>query len=99
MQIIVNGTITGLTIAILALAFTVVYLPTRVFHIAMGGVYAAVPFISWTCLQHGWPWYVAVIVAILTGVGISLACEWVNHAPLERKRASPGAHLVSSLGI
>jgi branched-chain amino acid transport system permease protein len=91
MQIFVNGIITGLTVAVLALAFTVVYLPTRVFHIALGGVYAAVPFITWTCLQWGWSWYIAVTVASLIGVGLSLACEWINHAPL--------AHLVSSLGI
>lgn len=99
MQIFVNGTITGLTIAVLALAFTVVYLPTRVFHVALGGVYAAAPFIAWTCTRWGWPWYFAMALASLTGVGLSLACEFVNHAPLERKSASSGAHLVSSLGI
>ena len=99
MQIFVNGTITGLTIAVLALAFTVVYLPTRVFHVALGGVYATAPFIAWTCTRWGWPWYVAMALASLTGVGLSLACEFVNHARLERKGASSGAHLVSSLGI
>jgi branched-chain amino acid transport system permease protein len=99
MQIIANGLITGLTIVVLALAFVVVYLPTRVFHMALGGVYAVVPFIAWTCLQGGWPWYLAIIVAILTGVLISFACERLNHHPLELKGASSGAHLVSSLGI
>jgi len=99
MQIIANGLIAGLTIVVLALAFVVVYLPTRVFHLALGGVYAIVPFIAWSCWQAGWPWYWAIIVAIITGVLISLACEWLNHAPLELKQASWGAHLVSSLGI
>ena len=99
MQIIANGLIAGLTIVVLALAFVVVYLPTRVFHLALGGVYAIVPFIAWSCLQAGWPGYLAIIVAILTGVSISLACELLNHAPLESKQASWGAHLVSSLGI
>ncbi len=99
MQIFVNGIITGLTIALLALAFSVVYLPTRVFHVALGGIYAAVPFIAWALLQWGWPWYIVITVATLTGVGLSFACEFINHAPLERKRASEGVHLVSSLGI
>ena len=99
MQIIANGSIAGLTIVVLALAFVVVYLPTRVFHLALGGVYAIVPFIAWSCLQAGWPWYLATIVAIITGVLISLAGELFNHAPLELKQASWGAHLVSSLGI
>lgn len=99
MQIIVNGLISGLTIALLALAFSIVYLPTRVFHVALGGVYAAIPFIAWACLRWGWPWYLAVTVATLMGVGLSFVCELINHAPLERKRASSGAHLVSSMGI
>lgn len=99
MQILANGLITGLTIVALALAFVVVYLPTRVFHIALGGVYTVVPFIAWACLQAGWPWFLAITVATLIGVLISLACEQFNHAPLESKQASSGAHLVSSLGI
>src|SRR5438105_1278789 len=99
MQIFVNGIIAGLTIAVLALAFTVVYLPTRVFHVALGGVYTAVPFFAWAGLQRGWSWYVVVAAASLAGVGCSVACELTNHALLERRRASSGAHLVSSLGI
>lgn len=99
MQIIANGSIAGLTIVVLALAFVVVYLPTRVFHLALGGVYAIVPFIAWSCLQAGWSWYLAIILGIIAGVLISLACELLNHAPLELKQASWGAHLVSSLGI
>lgn len=99
MQIIANGLIAGLTIVVLALAFVIVYLPTGVFHLALGGVYAIVPFIAWSCLQRGWSWYLAIMVAIITGVLISLACELLNHGPLESKEASWGAHLVSSLGI
>ncbi len=99
MQIFINGIIMGLITAMLALAFAVVYLPTRVFYIALGGIYSVVPFIAWICLQWGWAWYFAVIAATLTGVMLSLVCELLNHAPLERKRASTGAHLISSLGI
>jgi branched-chain amino acid transport system permease protein len=99
MQIFVNGIITGLTISVLAMAFSVAYLSTRVFHVALGGVYASVPFIAWTCLNWGWPWYGAMTVATLIGVGLSIGCELINHNPLERKKASSGTHLVSSLGI
>jgi len=98
-QIIVNGIITGLTIAVLALAFVVVYLPTRVFYVALGGIYALTPFIAWACLQRGLPWFMASMVAILVGVLLSLSCEQLNHAPLEHKQAASGVHLVSSLGI
>lgn len=99
MQILVNGIITGLTIALLALAFTVVYLPTKVFHVALGGVYATVPFIAWACLRGGLPLYLAMLIATLIGIAISVVCELINHAALEKKGAASGTHLVSSLGI
>lgn len=99
MQILINGMIAGLTAGLAALAFSVVYVPARVLYIALGGIYAAAPYITRTCLQAGWPWPLAVIATLLTGIAISLACELLNHAPLERRRASPGAHLISSLGI
>lgn len=99
MQIVFIGILTGLTIALLGLAFTVVHLSTRVFHIALAGVYTFVPFVAWWALGHGWPWYLATALGILVGVALSLSCEYLNHAPLERAGASSGSHLISSLGI
>lgn len=99
MQIIINGLITGLTISLLALAFSVVFLPTRILHIAMGGVYAAIPFLTWTFVNWGWSWPIAATAGVLTGVVLSLGCERFNHARLESIGASSGAQLVSSLGI
>jgi branched-chain amino acid transport system permease protein len=98
MQILLNGAITGLIVAVMALAFTVVYLPTRIFYIALGGVYALAPFLVWTGLQWGWAWYVAVAVTLLIAISLSLGCELLNHAWLEKKRAAGGTHLIASLG-
>jgi branched-chain amino acid transport system permease protein len=99
MQVFLNGAISGLTLAVLALSFMVVYLPCRVFYLALAGIYAVVPYITLSCLRHGCPVWLTVIAAIATGIGVSLLCELVNHAPLEKKRASPGAHLIASLGL
>jgi branched-chain amino acid transport system permease protein len=99
MQILANGLVSGLTLAVLAVAFSVVYLPTRVFHIALGGVYAAAPFVAWAGVQAGWPWPVATLAAVAVAVALSLACERFNHALLERKDAPLGAHLIASLGL
>jgi branched-chain amino acid transport system permease protein len=99
MQILCNGLISGLTVGLLAMAFNVVYLPTRVFWLALAAVYASVPFIAWQILQWNSSWALAGSVAIAFGVLLSIACEALNHSPLERKRASSGVHFVSSLGI
>lgn len=99
MQILLNGAISGLTLAVLALAFMLVYLPCRVFFLALAGVYALVPYVTLACLGRGWPAWVAVFAGIVVGGSVSLLCEILNHAPLDRKRGSSGAHLISSLGL
>jgi branched-chain amino acid transport system permease protein len=99
MQILINGVISGSAIAILAVAFQAVYLPTRVFFVGLAGVYAIAPFLAHSIHSRGAGWLAAVATALLGGVGISLLCEWANHARLARRRASDGAHLIASLGI
>jgi branched-chain amino acid transport system permease protein len=95
----IYGLIQGLSIAILAIAFSSVYMPTGVFHLAIGAVYAIVPFIAYQCLIWGFEWYFAIAISIAAGVCISIACEIINHTPLTRRNASQGAHLISSLGL
>ena len=99
MQIIINGLISGLVISVVAIGFNAVYLPSRIFYIALGGVYAITPFIAWACLQYKLPLGLALLVSVLAAVVISIANEFFNHSPLENRKASPGAHLISSLGI
>jgi branched-chain amino acid transport system permease protein len=99
MQILVNGILSGLSLALLAVAFSLVYLPTRVFYIALGGVYTLVPFLALAGMQSSLPWYVVVFAAILGGTLLSLGCERFNHQQLDAKGAPSGAHLISSLGI
>lgn len=99
MQTLLNGCVTGLLISLVALAFTTVYLPTRVFHLALGAVFTAAPFIVWASVRSGIPWPIGVVFALLVGTSFSLLCEIVNHARLSRKRVSAAGHLISSLGL
>ena len=99
MQILLNGLISGSAIALLAVAFQAVYLPTRVFFLGLAGIYALAPFLAHAVLSRGGGWGAAVLVALLGGIGVSLLCEWANHAPLAQRKASEGTHLVASLGI
>jgi len=99
MQIIVNGLISGFSIALLALAFQIVYLPTRVFFIGLAGLYSITPYIYFSLQKAGMPWFISSIAALSFTVVLALLCEYINHAPLTRKGASEGAHLISSLGI
>lgn len=99
MQILINGIISGSVIALLALAFQVVYLPTRVLFIGLAGIYALTPYLSHAVLSLGGGWLMAVFVAVLLCVGVSLLCEWASHGRLARTRASEAAQLIASLGM
>lgn len=99
MQILVNGVFSGLTIALLAVAFQLVYLPTRVFFFGLAGIYAATPFLALEARAAGGSWAAAIALAAVGAIALSLLCEWANHAPLTRRQGSDGAHLISSLGI
>lgn len=99
MQILFNGLCNGALIALLAMAFVVVYLPTKVFYIALAGIYVLAAYLTKQLMTWGLPWPVAVVGALASGVGVSLLCDLLNHRPLERNRSSMGAHMISSLGI
>jgi len=99
MQIIANGLISGAVLAVLALGFSVVYLPCRVFHIALGGIYALAPYLAMTILRSGGGWPLAVVGSVSSAVVIGLLCELLNHRRLERRQASSGAQLIASLGV
>lgn len=99
MQIIFNGLCNGALIALFAMAFVVVYLPTKVFYIALAGIYVLGAYLTKQFLAWSAPLPVAVGGALAAGVAVSLLCDLLNHRPLERKRSSMGAHMISSLGI
>ena len=99
MQIFLNGLISGLPIALLAIAFSIVYVPTGVFYLGLGAVYATSPFIAWLLLQLGWSVSFVLITALIVGIVISLLIEWMNHWPLERKKSGFGTHMIASLGV
>ena len=99
MQVLMNGLANGLLIACLALGFSIVYLPTRIFFISLGAIYAIAPYIAKSVLLAGLPWSLSIVAAIAAAVVISVGCELLNHRPLEKKQASEGAHLIASLGV
>jgi branched-chain amino acid transport system permease protein len=99
MQIGLNGLISGLGIALLAVGFQIIYLPTRVFCVGLAGLYTIAAYGYLASQAAFGQWYLSLIASLGGVVVLSLLIEWANHAPLTRKGASDGAHLISSLGI
>lgn len=99
MQVLLNGIVSGTMIALLATAFSFAYLPSRVFHIALAGVYVMAPYVAQGLIRAGWPWPLAICAAMVVGAILSAACEAFNHRRLAKRKATQMVHLVSSLGI
>lgn len=97
-QSLVNGLIEGLLLAAVGVAFSLVYATTRVFHIALGAIYAMAPYVLLAALRFGLPWYAGAGGAIAAAVGLGFAAEAIVHWPLERRRAPAEVHFISSLG-
>ncbi len=107
MQIFIYGIISGLSIALLAIALQSVYLPTRILFLGLAGVYVLAPYVAFALMNHGIEWWLAIILSIIICICVSILCEIINHGPLSRKNAAgisqkglnETVHLVSSLGI
>lgn len=98
MQTLLSGLTSGALIALLGLSFQLVYLPTRVFFVALAGIYSLAPFLASALHRGGLGWAVALIAASIACAAIALGLEWASHRRLARHRASEGAHLIASLG-
>lgn len=95
---LLNGIVSGLSMALLAVSFQLVYLPTRIFYIGLAGLYVLVPYICKAILAAGAPIQVAIVGAVLSAVALAVGLEWGSHARLARRRAAGSVQLVASLG-
>jgi branched-chain amino acid transport system permease protein len=89
-QVLVNATIDGLAIGILALCFGLIYNTLRVFHFAFASFYVLAAYAYLAGL--GW-------LGLLFCVLLVYAVEAVVYYPLFRRRASFAASFISSLGV
>lgn len=83
----------------LAVSFALVYHSTRIFHVAIGGIYALVPYVALHATTAGWALGAAIALSVGVGVVVSVAMEVLNHRPLSRRESQPIGHLLTSLGM
>ena len=99
MQILLNGTLQGLLIALVALGFSLVYNSTGIFYIAQGAIYTLTPFLLLSFINSGIGIPIAIALAVAGVVMTSMMFELINHWPLHKRQASMEIHLISSLGF
>lgn len=99
MQILANSVIQGLLFAMIGVAFALVYSTTKIFHIALGAIFAFAPYILLACLSFNMPLFLGIPLTLIAGGILGLLCEELVHWPLQRKRAPSEVHFIASLGL
>lgn len=97
-QVVYDGVIQGLAIAVIAVGVVLVYRATRIINFAVGnmGVVGAV-LLSLLVLQYGVPFWLALVIALLVGLVFGAAVEMTVIRRL--KNAPRVVVLVSTIGI
>lgn len=99
MQVLANGTTSGLVLALLSSAFAVVYITTNNFHLSLCAIFVVAPAAAYGVMRAGFGWFPAAAIAVSLGSALSWLVGVLNHERLERRKASAGAHLISGLGL
>src|SRR4051794_2850460 len=84
LNLTLNGVSTGMIYAAVALSLVMIWRSTRIVNFAQGGMLMFTTFIAWDLAQvHGVNYWVAGIVAILSGLVIGGVAERVLVRPVE----------------
>jgi branched-chain amino acid transport system permease protein len=85
LQAIVQGLTTGGVYALIALAFSIIYMTTRVINFAQGEVLmigAYLYFVAFSSTALGLPWPVALLIAVVGAMVVGLVVHLISIAPL-----------------
>lgn len=98
LQLLLNGLIVGVVYSLLAFGFALIYVPTRVLHLAYGATYALAA-LAFVVLSEVVSFPVAAIVAVIAATLCGLAAEFLVYRPLVARRASALVTFLSATGL
>jgi len=93
------GLLTAAVLAIASVGFTMQFAVTDVLNLAYGSVMIAAAYIAYTVNQAGVTIWIAMIAAAVFGAVISFLLNHFVYSPFRRRRASPIALVIVSLGM
>jgi branched-chain amino acid transport system permease protein len=99
-QLLVNGVYIGSIYALYGLSFATIFAPTKIWHFAQGGVYAAGAYAVYVLNVHaGWPLALAALGAAALTALAGAACDRLLYRPLAARGASHMVVVMASLGL
>ena len=85
---------------LLSLSISIIYFPTKFFHLAHAGVIAlGAYFVFMVSAGMGMPLYIAVLSAAALATAVGMGCEVLVYKPMRKRGYPPLAFLIASIGI
>jgi branched-chain amino acid transport system permease protein len=100
MQLVFNVLLSASVILLIAQSFSIIYYPTKFFHLAHSITITLGAYITFLFgIQFGVPISISILVAILLCAFVGLGVNTLIYAPLMKRSASSLMLLIASLGI
>ena len=100
MQLVISIIIYCFTYLLIAYSFSVIYYPTRFFHIAHASVITFSAYFTFFFInQILLPIWLSVIFAIVLATAIGIMFNFILYSPLNKRKASPMRLMIASLGL
>lgn len=96
-QLVANGLIAGVVVALLAVGFAVLYSGSRFFVFTFGASYAWAAYTVLGLIDYV-PRWIAIGAGILVGIGIGVLLEQFIYRPIRRRGSSPLILMLASIG-
>jgi branched-chain amino acid transport system permease protein len=99
-QIIFNIILTSLFYLLIATSFSLIYYPTKFFHIAHAVIITSAAYLTFLFAnQLSLPFAVSIIGAITMAVCVGLLCEILFYRSMRKRNAPALAYLIASIGL
>ncbi len=99
-QIFINILLSGFIYLLLAISFTLIYYPTKFFHLAHAVVITFGAYFTYLFSQQlGLSLWLSIPLAIVSATGIGIICEIGVYKPLRKRNVTSLVLLIASLGI
>ena len=99
-QVIINILITASLYLLIAQSFTVIYYPTKFFHLAHGAIITFGAYLSYYFyISLNFPILISVAVSISISSGLGLLCNILVYEPMKKRNAKSFEFLIASIGI
>jgi len=100
LQLVYNIAISGIVYLLIAISFTVIYFPTKFFHIAHAATLTFAAYFTFLfSIQLQFPVWLSIPLAIVCAAVVGMLSEIALYQPLRKRNASPMILMIASLGL